>query len=81
MSEQNTNATYTLSRETYKQIKSFNREQMQQFVGQIYKNAEENYTESAIDIDELRDRIGEIKGIGENRLNEIMAVISEYINS
>lgn len=54
---------------------------MQQFVGQIYKNAEENCTESAIDIDELRDRIGEIKGIGENRLNEIMAVISEYVNS
>lgn len=81
MSEQNTNATYTLSRETYKQIKSFNREQMQQFVGQIYKNAEESCTESAIDIDELRSRIGEIKGIGENRLNEIMTVITEYVNS
>lgn len=39
MSEQNTNAAYTFSRETYKQIKSFNREQMQQFVRQIYKAA------------------------------------------
>ncbi len=78
MAEQN---IYTLSRETYKQIKSFNREQMQHFVGQIYKNAEASHTESAVDIDELRGRIGEIKGIGENRLNEIMSVISEYLNS
>ena len=77
MAEQN---IYTLSRETYKQIKSFNREQMQRFVGQIYKNAEESADGAAIDIDELRSRIGGIKGIGESRLNEIMEVISEYIN-
>ena len=77
MAEQN---MYTLTRETYKQIKSFNREQMQRFVGQIYKNAEESADGAAIDIDELRSRIGGIKGIGESRLNEIMEVISEYIN-
>ena len=72
---------YTLSRETYKKIKSFNREQMQQFITGIYKDAEEPNTESSIDLDELRSRISEIKGIGESRLNEIMSVISEYINS
>lgn len=72
---------YSLSRETYKKIKSFNREQMQQFITEIYKDAEESNTESSIDLDELRSRIGEIKGIGESRLNEIMSVISEYINS
>ena len=78
MSEQN---IYTLSRETYKQIKGFNREQMQRFVGQIYKNAEESPNGTSLDLDELRGRIGEIKGIGESRLNEIMAVIKEYVNS
>lgn len=77
MAEQN---MYTLTRDTYKQIKGFNREQMQRFVGQIYKNAEESAGGAAIDIDELRSRIGGIKGIGESRLNEIMEVISEYIN-
>lgn len=78
MSEQN---IYTLSRETYKQIKGFNREQMQRFVGQIYKNAEESPNGTSLDLDELRSRIGEIKGIGESRLNEIMEVIKEYVNS
>ena len=78
MSEQN---IYTLSRETYKQIKGFNREQMQQFVRQIYKNAEESSNGTSLDLDELRGRIGEIKGIGESRLNEIMEVIKEYVNS
>lgn len=78
MSEQN---IYTLSRETYKQIKGFNREQMQRFVGQIYKNAEESPNGTSLDLDELRGRIGEIKGIGESRLNEIMEVIREYVNS
>ena len=78
MSEQN---IYTLSRETYKQIKGFNREQMQRFVRQIYKNAEESSNGTSLDLDELRGRIGEIKGIGESRLNEIMEVIKEYVNS
>ena len=78
MSEQN---IYTLSRETYKQIKGFNREQMQRFVGQIYKNAEESPNGTSLDLDELRGRIGEIKGIGESRLNEIMEVIKEYVDS
>lgn len=78
MSEQN---IYTLSRETYKQIKGFNREQMQRFVWQIYKNAEESSNGTSLDLDELRGRIGEIKGIGESRLNEIMEVIKEYVNS
>lgn len=78
MSEQN---IYTLSRETYKQIKGFNREQMQRFVGQIYKNAEESPNGTSLDLDELRGRIGDIKGIGESRLNEIMEVIKEYVNS
>lgn len=78
MSEQN---IYTLSREIYKQIKGFNREQMQRFVGQIYKNAEESPNGTSLDLDELRGRIGEIKGIGESRLNEIMEVIKEYVNS
>lgn len=73
--------TYALSRETYKRIKSFNREQMQQFITEIYKDAEQQNTASLMDLDELRSRISQIKGIGENRLNEIMEVISEYYNS
>lgn len=70
---------FTLSRDTYKKIKAFNREQMEQFIAEIYKEAEERYSETAVDLDQLRTDIGQIKGIGENRLNEIMVVIEQFI--
>ncbi|MGN0183106.1 MAG: hypothetical protein ACI4WS_01930 [Oscillospiraceae bacterium] len=71
---------FTLSRDTYKKIKAFNREQMEQFIAEIYKEAEERYSETAVDLDQLRAEIGQIKGIGENRLNEIMAVVERNMN-
>ncbi len=70
----------SLSRDTYKKIKAFNREQMEQFIAEIYKEAEERYSETAVDLDQLRTEIGQIKGIGENRLNEIMAVVERNLN-
>ncbi len=70
----------SLSRDTYKKIKAFNREQMEQFIAEIYKEAEERYSETAVDLDQLRAEIGQIKGIGENRLNEIMAVVERNLN-
>lgn len=33
----------------------------------------------ALDMDKLRKEIGEIKGVGESRLNEIMAVIEDNL--
>ncbi|MBP0983242.1 MAG: hypothetical protein J6A19_05890 [Oscillospiraceae bacterium] len=70
----------SLSRDTYKKIKAFNREQMEQFIAEIYKEAEERYSETAVNLDQLRAEIGQIKGIGENRLNEIMAVVERNLN-
>ena len=70
----------SLSRDTYKKIKAFNREQMEQFIAEIYKEAEERYSETAVDLDQLRTEIWQIKGIGENRLNEIMAVVERNLN-
>ncbi len=32
-----------------------------------------------VDISLLRERIGQVKGIGEARLNEIMEVIEEFV--
>ena len=71
---------FSLSRDTYKKIKAFNREQMEQFITEIYKEAEERYSETAVDLDQLRAEIGQIKGIGENRLNDIMAVVERNLN-
>ena len=33
----------------------------------------------SLDMDKLRKEIGEIKGVGESRLNEIMAVIEDNL--
>ena len=73
----------TLSRETYKMIKNMDRERMQKFLADICERVEEETrggVEVTLDMDKLRRELGEIKGIGENRLNEIMAVIEKNLN-
>lgn len=74
----------TLSRETYKKIKGFDRNQMLGFLQDIYKSATDDAATTnavSIDMEKLRKEIGEIKGVGENRLNEIMAVIEKNLES
>ncbi len=76
------NDKITLDRATYKRIKSFDRNQMQKFVSDIYDDAAKNVAENdavSLDMEKLRKEIGEIKGVGENRLNEIMAIIEANI--
>ncbi|MBR6983463.1 MAG: hypothetical protein IKH75_08030 [Ruminococcus sp.] len=69
---------YAISREMYKKIKGMNREQLQVFATTIYLDGVKSVETTTIDIDRLREDIGAIKGIGESRLNEIMAVIEKY---
>lgn len=69
-----------LDRVTYKKIKGFDRNQMEQFLADIYANDAEDVAKNnavSLDMDKLRKEIGEIKSVGENRLNEIMAVIEQ----
>ena len=66
----------TISRDTYKKIKSFNRQQMQAFIEDIYKEADT----ASVDFDRLRNEIGQVKGIGASRLDEIMSVIERVLN-
>jgi len=71
-----------LDRATYKKIKGFDRNQMEQFLADIYANAAEDVAENnsvSLDMEKLRKEIGEIKGVGESRLNEIMAVIENNL--
>lgn len=72
-----------LDRATYKKIKGFDRKQMEQFLADIYANAAEDAAENntvSLDMDKLRKEIAEIKGVGESRLNEIMAVIEQNLS-
>ena len=67
-----------ISRDTYKKIKAMNREQMNDFLTGIYQ---EGVNDSHIDLDELREVIGSVSGIGEVRLNQIMDAIASYYNT
>ena len=74
----NENKGFTITRDMYKRIKSMNREQLQGFATTIYLDGVKSVDTVNIDMDKLREDIGAIKGIGESRLNEIMAVIEKH---
>ena len=74
---ENENKQYVISREMYKKIKSMDREQLQVFATTIYLDGVKCVETTALDLDKLREDIGAIKGIGENRLNEIMTIIEK----
>jgi hypothetical protein len=66
-------------RPTYKAIKSMNKETMQNFLNNIYMQGKQDCNAVEVNFEKLREDISKIKGIGESRLNEIMAVIESYI--
>ncbi len=64
-----------MDRDLYRKIKGMNRNDMSDFLEKVYAmGAEDN---KSVDLDLLRERIGQVKGIGEVRLNEIMGIIEE----
>lgn len=64
-----------LDRELYRRIKGMDKSEMAGFLERIYAmGAEDN---KGVDLNLLRKRIGQVKGIGETRLNEIMGIIEE----
>lgn len=66
-----------LDRELYRRIKGMDKKEMSDFLERIYAmGAEDN---KGVDIELLRERIGQVKGIGEARLNEIMGIIEELV--
>lgn len=75
--------TFQLDRALYKRIKGFDKAQMQQFITNIYQTAVDDMQGDAVnlDIEKLRSELSQIKGIGENRLNEIMAVIENHLTA
>ena len=69
----------TLDRATYKKIKGMTREEMQNFLTNYYNNVMADAETPTLDLGELRTEIGSIKGVGEKRLDEIMAVIEKHL--
>ena len=69
-----------LSRSMYKELKSMNREQMQQVLANIYEQGVKSVKQGAVDVHNLRTEIGKIKGIGEKSLDEIMNVLESFLS-
>ena len=77
---ENEQKTVELTRTLYKELKAMNRDQMQQVLTNIYDQGAKSVEHGAIELESLREEIGKINGIGEKRLDEIMAVIESYIS-
>ena len=71
---------FELPRSLYKEFKKMSREQMQAVLTYIYHQVAESVEAVSVDLDELRKAIGNINGIGEKRLDEIMAVIKGFLS-
>ena len=72
---------YNLDRETYRAIKKMDRVQMEKILTDVYTSGKEDAEYGYIDLSELKAEIGQRKGIGENRLNEIMDVIQSFVDN
>jgi hypothetical protein len=68
-----------IDRNTYKNIKKMNREELTRF---ILKYGDELLVNegSTIDLPALQEELSKIKGIGGKRLEEIMTVIEKFLN-
>ena len=66
-----------LDRELYRRIKGMDKNEMSDFLERIYAMVAED---NGVDLELLRERIGQVKGIGEARLNEIMRIIEETVS-
>lgn len=71
---------YTLDRETYRSIKKMDRAQLEKVLTSVYVSGKGDAESKSIDFHELKAAIGQIKGIGENRLNEIMSVVQGFMD-
>lgn len=73
------------TKEMYKKFKRMNRQEMENFICNIYKNAyDDGYADtlvtstSMLDLDKLYDKLLEIKGIGSVKANQIISTIKIF---
>ena len=67
-----------IDRDTYRAIKKRSREEMQAFLMRYANGLLENDGKS-IDLREVEKDLRQIKGIGDKRIEEIMAVIEKHL--
>lgn len=67
-----------IDRDTYRSIKKMSREELQAFLMRYAEGLLED-NEKTIDLREIESDLRQIKGIGEKRLEEVMAVIEKHL--
>jgi 3-methyladenine DNA glycosylase/8-oxoguanine DNA glycosylase len=67
-----------IDRETYRAIKKMSREELQAFLMR-YANGLLESDGKSIDLREVEKDLRQIKGIGDKRIEEIMAVIEKHL--
>ena len=69
-----------INRDTYKSIKKMNREELTKFILKYGDELlEQQGVKSTLDLTVLEERLSKINGIGSKRLEEIMAVIENFL--
>ncbi len=71
-----------LTRELYRKIKSMDKASMEQTLNNIYEMGAKDALDNAVidlDIGKIRSEIGDVNGIGEKRLEQIMEIIQRNI--
>ena len=66
-----------IDRDTYRAIKKMSREELQAFLMRYAEGLLEDHT-STLDLSQLESDLRQINGIGQKRLEEIMAVIKKH---
>ena len=72
-----------MSRDDYRRIKAMSRQEMSDFFYNFSNDIANTAVEDSavsINLDDMKAKIGQIKGIGSARLDEIMNVIEEFFN-
>ena len=67
-----------IDRDTYRAIKKMSREELQAFLMRYANGLLENDSKT-IDLREVEKDLRQIKGIGDKRIEEIMAVIEKHL--
>lgn len=71
-------------RDVYKKIKQMDNVRLYEFLQGFYSDGRTDEREeilAAINLEDLREQISGIKGIGAARLDEIMSIVENYISS
>ena len=73
----------TINRKEYERIKKYDRTQMDTFIQSVYKNGYTDGVRSVpgIDIAEIKKTLLSVKGLGEKRVEAILAALEKEMKS